>query len=64
MPLTLTRRPGEQIKISDDIFVTLVSLKNGQAKIRIEAPESIKILRTELVTQPQGEGTLVDAGAA
>ena len=46
--LVLTRRVGESLTIGDDITVTLVSTKVGQAKIGIEAPRSVPVTRDNI----------------
>lgn len=47
--LILTRRISESIMIGDDVVVTVLGASKSYTKIGIEAPESIKILREELV---------------
>jgi carbon storage regulator len=46
--LVLTRRPGEQIVIGDNIRITVVSLGPGRVKIGIEAPPNVRIDRQEV----------------
>jgi len=49
--LVLTRKPGQRIVINahgESIVVSLVSTRNGQARIGIEAPRDIGIAREEL----------------
>jgi carbon storage regulator len=52
--LVLTRRPGQRIRIADNIIVTVVNLKHGQVRLGIEAPPEIHILREELDGIPPG----------
>lgn len=47
--LILTRRPGEAILIGDDIKIHLISMHFNQARIGIEAPDNVKILREEIL---------------
>jgi carbon storage regulator len=47
--LCLSRRPGEQIVIDGPCVITLVELRRGAARIGIEAPRDVNILRAELV---------------
>jgi len=47
--LVLTRDTNQSIQIGDNIVVKLVSTQGQQARIAIEAPEDVKILRRELV---------------
>ena len=46
--LVLGRKPGESIRIGDDVVIKIVTARNGQAKLGIDAPKDIKIVRTEL----------------
>ena len=46
--LILSRKPGQSLRIGDNIVVTVVSLREGQVRIGIEAPADTKILRSEL----------------
>jgi carbon storage regulator len=46
--LVLTRRPGEQIVIGENIRITVVSLGPGRVKIGIEAPPDVRIDRQEI----------------
>ena len=47
--LVLTRRPGESVKIGDDITVIVHEVHRGQVKLAIRAPKDTAILRAELV---------------
>ena len=53
--LVLTRRPGEQIIIGDNIRLTVVSLGPGRVKIGIEAPPNVRIDREEVHQKIQRE---------
>ena len=46
--LVLTRKPGEQIVIGNNIRVTIVSVGPGRVKIGIEAPPDVRIDRQEI----------------
>lgn len=48
--LILTRKVGEEITIGDDIKVTIVSIQGKVAKIGIEAPTDIPIMRSNYST--------------
>lgn len=50
--LVLTRRPGQRIVIDDNIVVSVVSMKNGQVRLGIDAPASVHIVREELQDTP------------
>ncbi|HWO77291.1 MAG TPA: carbon storage regulator CsrA [Bacillus sp. (in: firmicutes)] len=47
--LVLTRKNGEAIQIGDDIEITILSAKNDQVKIGINAPKDIEIVRKEIL---------------
>jgi carbon storage regulator CsrA len=46
--LVLSRRTNEQIQIGEDISVTVLQIKGNRVRIGIEAPEQIRVLRSEL----------------
>jgi carbon storage regulator len=63
--LVLTRRPGEQIVIGNNIRVTVVSVGPGRVKIGIEAPENVRIDRSEIherIQQEQASDVLAAVG--
>lgn len=46
--LVLSRKDNEAITIGNDIRIVLIEAKDGRAKIGIDAPTGIAILREEL----------------
>jgi carbon storage regulator len=46
--LVLSRKPGEKIVIEGGITVTVVEVKGNKVRIGIEAPDDVRILRSEL----------------
>ena len=46
--LVLSRKLKEQIKIGDDITITVVKLRNNQIRLGIEAPRDVRVMRAEL----------------
>lgn len=57
--LSLIRRPSETIQIltSDGMIeLTILDIQRNQAKIQIDAPRSIKILRSEIDLIPAASG--------
>lgn len=46
--LVLSRKLYEQIKIGDDITVTVTHISGSHVKLAVEAPRSVVILRKEL----------------
>lgn len=53
--LVLSRKPGEQIRIGDNITITVVEVRGNRVKIGIEAPRSVGVVRGEL--EPHGQQT-------
>jgi len=47
--LVLNRNTHQTIHIGDDIVITLIRAQGQQARIAIEAPKNIKVLRGELL---------------
>jgi len=46
--LVLTRKLQEQIRIGDDIVITVLQVRGQAVRIGIEAPKNIRVLRAEL----------------
>lgn len=46
--LKLTRKEGESLIIDHDIIVTISRARNGSAKITIDAPAEVDVIREEL----------------
>jgi carbon storage regulator len=53
--LILTRRPNESIRISDEIRITVLGFKGGQARIGIVAPPNIAVDREEIYLRKKEE---------
>jgi len=49
--LVLTRKAEDVIKISEDIYVNILSVKGSSVRIGIVAPEDVTIVRGELSTK-------------
>lgn len=47
--LILQRKPGQSLRIGDNITVSIVSVDSGRVRISIDAPTNIPILRSELL---------------
>ena len=52
--LVLSRKTHETIVIGSDIQITVVSVSANRVKIGIQAPDYVRVLRSELL--PPGEG--------
>ena len=48
--LVLTRKKGESLIIGDNTELYIMEVTGDSVKIGIEAPKSVKILRSELVS--------------
>lgn len=46
--LVLSRRVGQKIRIGESIVVTLLKVESSRAKIGVEAPADVPVLRQEL----------------
>lgn len=51
--LVLTRRVGEQIRIGDDVIVTVVRIQGDRVRIGIAAPTAVTVLREEVWLRQQ-----------
>ena len=51
--LLLSRKVGQQIRISEDIVVVVRAIEGGRIKIGIEAPKHVQVLRAELASRPR-----------
>jgi carbon storage regulator CsrA len=54
--LCLSRKTGETFWIGPKVSVTLVKAERGKAKLRIDAPDYVKVLRAELLIGIVGGG--------
>jgi carbon storage regulator len=46
--LILTRRPGESVKIGDDVTVSILGIKGNQVRIGFNAPREVSVHRQEI----------------
>lgn len=46
--LSLTRLPGEQIFIGDDIIITFIRVHGNETRVNIKAPRKIQIDRDRI----------------
>lgn len=62
--LVLARRVGEEIVIGPNIRLTVVDARNGLVRLGIAAPQSVRVLRQEVVDrQAECEAACVAAQA-
>jgi carbon storage regulator len=62
--LLLTRKLGENIRIGDDVKITIVEVKGNHVKLGIDAPPSVKVHREEIYERIQQENRRNQAQAA
>ena len=46
--LVLTRKLQEQIKIGDDVVITILQIRGQAVRVGIQAPREVRVLRAEL----------------
>ena len=51
--LILTRNEGDNLRVGDDIKITVLRLSGSQIKLGVEAPEHITVYREEIYTRIQ-----------
>ena len=49
--LVLSRKTAEQIRIGDDITITVCGLRGNRVKLGFDAPQDVSIVRAELQSQ-------------
>jgi len=47
--LVITRQPGDSILIGEDVKVIILEVSGDKIKIGIEAPRSVRIMRSEVL---------------
>ena len=47
--LVLSRKKGEAIQIADNVRISIVEIRGGRVRLSIEAPRSVRVVRSELV---------------
>lgn len=53
--LVLSRRPGESIRLGEDIEIRLLEVRGDTVRLGITAPRSVKVWRKELLEQVMQE---------
>jgi carbon storage regulator len=49
--LVLSRKLGEKVQIGDEITLTVVSISGNRVQLGIDAPDTVRILRGELLNR-------------
>lgn len=60
--LVLTRKLGENIRIGDQVKITVLEVRSGQVKLGIEAPPDVKVHREEIYARIQEENRRAAGG--
>ena len=61
--LVLSRKTGQSIQIDDNIFVTVSAVRGGRVRLSIEAPRSVRIVRSEILErdfEPKATNLVLD----
>lgn len=53
--LVLSRKVGQKIFVGDDVTITLVRISGDKARIGVEAPKNVPILREEVKKRQEAE---------
>ncbi len=61
--LVLTRKLNEQIRIGEDIVLTVLEFRGNSVRLGIAAPREVPVTRTELPPLPEPV-EIVDANAS
>jgi carbon storage regulator len=61
--LILTRRPGESVKIGDDITVTVLGVRGNQLRLGFSAPPNVAVHREEVYERIHSERVANVSGA-
>ena len=52
--LVLSRKTGQSIQIDDNIFVTISEVRGGRVRLSIDAPQTVRIVRQEVLEREFG----------
>ena len=53
--LILSRKTDQQIKIGDNITLTIIEVRGDQVKIGVDAPKNVKVFRQEVYSSIKNE---------
>lgn len=53
--LVLSRCRGESLEIGDNVKVTIIKSSSGGVRLGIDAPRSVKVIRSELTRDSESE---------
>jgi carbon storage regulator CsrA len=58
--LVLTRKTREQIRVGDNIVITILRVQGQAVRVGIDAPRSVRVVRAELPTLPEALAVVAD----
>jgi len=58
--LVITRKPGESIEVDGPALIKFIDYNQGRARIGLDAPDSTRIMRTELLEREAKDANLPD----
>jgi len=53
--LILTRKPGERVRVGEDIVITVFGVNGNQVRIGVDAPREVEVHREEIYDRIQNE---------
>jgi carbon storage regulator len=53
--LVISRKPGERIRVGEDVVVTVLEVSGSTVRLGIEAPGDVRILRQEVLDAIEAE---------
>jgi len=56
--LVLSRKPNQSITIGNDIRVFVIALARDHVKLGIEAPQDLRVRRSEVAASPVGKDSV------
>ena len=56
--LVLSRKIGEKVVIGGDISVTVVEVKGNRVRLAFDAPDRVRVLRSELLSADPADADL------
>lgn len=62
--LVLTRRPGQSLRIGDDVEVTVVRIEGDRVVLGVLAPREVPVVRGELRLELEAETRAAAGGSA
>lgn len=62
--LILTRRISEELRIGDDVTVTILGVSGNQVRVGINAPKNVSVHREEIYQRIQNDKAQKDKSVA